>query len=213
VRGFGCLVLLLVVLGVSGYFADQALTAAAERSTAAQVSRALDADTEVEFDGWPVALRMLRGTIPSATMTATDVPLEQEGRLDSLNIELTDVRVDLADLRKAGGRRLPPARRGRFVAELGESSVARILELPDAVSLTLDRGVATINAAGLEVDADVTARDGDIVVSLTGPLEQVLGGAEFPIDLSDEPGGPAVKSVRIDGGVITLRGALEDVDR
>ena len=205
--------LVLLVLGVGGYFADQAITVAAERSTAAQVSRALDADTQVDFNGWPVSVRMLRGTIPSATMTATDVPLEQGGRLDVLNIELTDVRVNLADLRETGGRRLPPARRGRFVAELGESSVARILKLPDAVSLTLDRGVATIKAAGLEVDADVTARDGDIVVSLTGPLKQLLGGAEFPIDLSDEPGGPAVKSVRIDGGVITLRGALEDIDR
>jgi hypothetical protein len=205
--------LALVVLAISGYFADQAITAAAERSTAAQVSRALDADAEVDFHGWPVTVRMLGGTIPTATMTAIDVPLEQGGRLDALDIELTDVRLNLADFRNTEGRRLPPARRGTFVAELGEGSVAAILQLPDGVSLTLDRGVATIKAAGLEVAADVTARDGDIVVSLAGPLEQLVGSAEVPIDLSDEPGSPSVKSVQIRGGVITLRGALEEVRR
>jgi LmeA-like phospholipid-binding len=139
--------------------------------------------------------------------------MERGGRLDRLDIVLTDVRLDVNDLRASGGRRLPPARRGTFEAELGEANIAEMTEMPGGVSVTLDNGVATIGAAGLEVDAKVEARDGDIVVSLAGPLEQALGGAEFPIDLSDAPGAPAVREVEIDNGALLLRGDLEEVRR
>lgn len=146
-------------------------------------------------------------------MAARDVPLEEGGRLDTLDIVLTDVRVNINDLRTTGKNQLPPARKGAFEAELGESSVARLMRLPNAVTVTLDNQTATIGAAGLEVEGDVEARDGDIVVSLAGPLERVLGGAEFPIDLSGQPGAPAVREVRIDNGVLVLRGDLEEVKR
>ena len=212
-RGFGCLVVALVVLGVALFFADQAITVAAERQTAQNVSQALKADTEVDFEGWPVTLQMLGGTISRVTASANDVPLEQGGRLDSLDIVMSDVRINLNDLRNSGGQRLPPAREGTFEAELGEASVAQVMRLPDAVELTLDNGTATIAAGGLEVQAEVEARRGDIVVSLAGPLAALLGGAEFPIDLSEQPGAPAVRSVDIDGGIFSLRGDLEEVDR
>lgn len=212
-RGFGCLVVALTVLGISAFFADQAITTAAERQTAVRVSRALKADAEVDLEGWPVALRMLSGGIPTATVRATDVPLEGGARLDSLDIVLSDVKVNVNDLRNNRGRRLPPARKGTFEAKLGEASVAEMMRLPSAVAVTLENGTATIGAAGLEVEADVEAREGDIVVSLAGPLAQVLGGAEFPIDLSKQPGAPAVRSVGIEGGVLTLSGDLEEVDR
>lgn len=212
-RGLGCLVVALLVLGVGGFFADQAVTAAAERQAAQRVTRALDADAAVDFEGWPVALRMLNGRIPTATVSAIDVPLEQGGRLDRLDIALTDVRVNINDIRNAKGRQLPRARKGTFEAELGEPAVASLMELPDGVTVTLDNGTATVAAAGLEVEANIAARNGDIVVSLAGPLEQVLGGAEFPIDLSDQPGAPAVREVKIDDGVMVVRGDLEEVRR
>ena len=212
-RGFGCLVVALLALAVAGFFADQAVTSAAERATAQRVSRALDADAEVDFEGWPVAVRMLNGRIPTATVSAIDVPLEQGGTLDRLDLQLTDVRVNVSDLQGGTGRRLPPARSGIFEAEMSEPSIARLLQLPEGVTVLLENGTATIGAAGLEVQADVEARDGDIVVSLDGPLENVLGGAEFPIDLSEQPGAPAVRDVDIDNGAISFRGDLEEVDR
>lgn len=58
-RGLGCLVVAVLGLGIALFFVNQAVTSAAERTTAQRVSRALDADTTVDFTGWPVALRML----------------------------------------------------------------------------------------------------------------------------------------------------------
>ena len=212
-RGLGCLVVAVVVLGVALFFGDQVVTNTAERATAREVSRSLDADTTVDFTGWPVTLRMLQGRIPTATVQVQDMPLEQGGRLDVLDIVLRDVRVNVNDITSGGDGRLPAARKGTFAAELGESSVAKAMNLPDAVSLTLDNQTATISAAGLEVKGNVAAKRGDIVVSLAGPLQQILGGAEFPIDLSGEVGAPAVRDVKIDNGVLLLRGDLEEVER
>lgn len=212
-RGLGCLVVAVLVLGIALFFGDQAVTNVAERATAREVSQSLDADTTVDFTGWPVALRMLQGRIPTATVNIKDMPLEQGGRLDTLDIVLRDVRVNISDVTSGGDGRLPPARKGTFEAELGEPSVAEAMNLPDAVTLTLDNQLATLSAAGLKVQAEVAARDGDIIVSLAGPLQRILGGAEFPIDLSDEVGAPAVRDVQIDDGVLLLRGDLEEVER
>ena len=212
-RGFGCLVSALLVLAGALFFADQAITSAAERQTAQSVSRALKADAEVDFEGWPITAQMLGGSIDRVTVASQDVPLEQGGRLDTLDLVLTDVSVKLNDLRSSGGKRLPPARKGTFEAELGEASVAGVMQLPDGVELTLDNGTATVSAGGLEVTAKVAAAGGDIVVSLAGPLARLIGGAEFPIDLSDQPGAPAVEDVEIENGVLTLSGSLEEVRR
>ena len=212
-RGFGCLVTALLVLAGALFFADRAITSAAERQTARSVSRALKADAVVDFEGWPITAQMLSGSIARVTASAQDVPLDQGGRLDTLDLVLTDVSVNLNDLRSSGGKRLPPARTGTFEAELGEASVAGVMQLPDGVALTLDNGTATVSAGGLEVEAKVRARDGDILVSLAGPLARLVGGAEFPIDLSDQPGAPAVEDVVIENGVLTLSGSLEGVER
>lgn len=211
-RSLGCLTVALVVLGAVLFFADQAVTSAAENATAERAAKALDADTEVDFDGWPVAGRMLLGSIPTARISATDVPMEDGGQLEQLDVELTDVEVDVSSLSGGGENRLPPARSGTFSAQLSERSVVGLLGLPAGLAeVTLVDGGITISAAGLEVEGEVEARDGDVVVSLSGPLAQVLGGAEFPIDLSDQPGAPAVEDVDISGGVMTVSGTLEEV--
>lgn len=212
-RNLGCLVVALAVLAVALFFADQAVTSAAERQTAQRVARALDAETEVDFDGWPVAGRMLLGSIPVARISAADVPLDRGGSLQRLDVELADVEVNINSLRGGDDRpRLPPARSGTFSAELSERSVAGLLGLPSGIAdVALGDGTITVSAAGIEVDADVEAVDGDVVVSLTGPIADVLGGASFPIDLSEQPGAPAADAVDISGGVMTVTGTLEDI--
>lgn len=212
-RRLGCLVIVLGVLAVAVFWGDQALTSYAERRTEARVERTLDAETDVDLDGWPVSVRLLMGVIPTARVRATDVPLENGATLDRLDVELTDVEVDLADLR-ANPKRLPPAQEGTFSARLGEASVTAMLGIPTGLAeVQLRPGVVRLGAAGLRVDADVVAEDGDVVVRLQGPLAQLLGGAEFPIDLSREPGSPWVTEVEIRDGVMIVRGTLEDVRR
>jgi hypothetical protein len=212
-RRLGCLIIVLIVFGVLFFIGDQAVTTYAEQRTAANVSEALEADTTVTFNGWPVGARLLLGTIPSAEVVATDVPLDNGATLDRLDVELTNVKVDVADLRRNSDQ-LPPADEGTFVARLSEASVTAMLGLPgNIVEVALRDGVVQLSGAGLQVEADVVAQNGDVVVQLRGPLAQLLGGAEFAIDLSDEPGSPQVEDVEIQDGLMIVSGTLADVDR
>lgn len=208
-RRIGCLLFLILVAG--GLFAaDLLATQYLEQRTARETSRTLDADTVVDLEGWPVGVRALMGTIPQATVVAEDVPLDNGASLDRLDVVLRDVDVDVNRL--GDPDRLPAARSGEFEAVLGEEGVVAMLGLPSGVAdVTLEQGVVRVRAAGLEVEADVEARDGNVIVSLAGPLEQLLGGAEYPIDLSQEPGSPYVEEVEIRDGRLFVRGVLDDV--
>ena len=213
-RRLGCLVILLGVLGVGLFVGDQVFTSYAERQTQARLERTLEADeTEVDLDGWPVSLRILLGSIPTARVRATGVPLDNGATLDRLDVELTDVEVNVADLR-ANADRLPPAEEGTFTARLSESSVAGMMGIPTGLAeVQLRDGVVRLSAAGIRLDAEVVAEGGDAIVRMRGPLAQLLGGAELPIDLSKEPGAPSVSEVQIRNGVMIVRGTLEDVRR
>ena len=212
-RGFGCLLFAVVVLAGVLFIGDMVLTNTAEERTATRISETLEADAEVDLQGWPVGLRMLLGSIPSATLNATDVPLDNGAVLDRLDVELTDVKITFDDLTTQSDR-LPAAETGTFEAELDEASVAAMMGIPPALAqVTLQDGQVEVGAGGLGIQADVGARNGDVVVSLAGPLSALLGGSEFPIDLSGEPGQPYVEDVEIAGGVMVVRGRLEEVSR
>ena len=212
-RRLGCL-LFLVILAGGLFLGDLAITRAAEQRTAQRVTRALRADSTVDFEGWPVTVRALMGTIPTATVDAIDVPLDNGATISSLNVVLSDVDVNVNDLRGGGERprNFPSARSGTFEAELSEESVVGMLRIPKGlVEVSLQDGAIVMSAAALEVEAEARARDGDVVVSVAGPLARLIGNAEFPIDLSEQPGAPAVEEVDIRDGVMRLSGTLEEV--
>ena len=210
-RKLGCLFTFLLIAAAVLIAGDQLVTATAESRTAARTGSALDAEVDVDLEGWPVTLHMLNGSIPQATLAATDVPLDNGASLDRLDVVLTDVEVNVSDL-TGDAENLPDAGTATFEAELDESSVAAMLGIPGGIAeVTLESDTVTISAAGIAVAADVEARDGDIIVSLAGPLAQLLGGAEFPIDLSNTPGAPAVEDVEIRNGVMHVSGSLEDL--
>lgn len=212
-RRLGCLLAVLIGFGVLFFIVDQAVTTYAEQRTAVDVSDALGTDATVEFSGWPVGLRLLLGNIPTAQVAASDVPLENGATLDRLDVTLTNVDVDVSDL-QVDNDQLPAADDGTFRAELGEESVTGMLGIPgDLVEVQLEEGVVTLRATGLQVEADVVAEDGDVVVRLRGPLAQLLGGGEIPIDLSEEPGSPEVEKVEIRDGVMIISGRLAEVRR
>lgn len=212
-RRLGCFTVTLLLVALGLFVADLAVTRFAEQRIADDVSQTLDADTEVALERWPVSVRLLNGTIPTARATATDVPLDNGATLDRLDVELTNVEINVSDLRRRTNR-LPPAEEGTFSATLGEDALAAVLGIPaGVVNVMLQDGVVRLEAAGVNVEADVGARDGQVIVSLRGALGQVLGAQELPIDLSDEPGAPAVQEITIDDGVMVVRGTLEEVQR
>ena len=212
-RGFGCLFVAVAVLAVVLFVGDQVATSTAERRTSANITSTLDAPAEVELHGWPVGLRMLLGSIPSATLVATDVPLDNGATLDRLDVELTNVAITIDDL-NAQEERLPKADQGTFTAQLDEASVGAMMGIPEGLAeITLEDGLVELGAGGIAIQADVEASEGNVVVSLAGPLAAILGGSEFAIDLSEEPGEPFVQDVEIDAGVMTVSGRLDEVNR
>lgn len=212
-RRLGCLLFLVILVG-GLFLGDLAVTRAAEQRTAQRVTRTLGADSTVDFQGWPVTVRALMGTIPRATLVASEVPLNNGATLRRLDVNLREVDVDVNDLRGGGERssQFPSARSGEFEAELSERSVVAMLGIPSGiVDVTLRDGVIVMAAAGVEVEADAVAQEGDVVVSLAGPLAELLGAAEFPIDLSEQPGAPYVEDVQIRNGRMIVSGRLEEV--
>ena len=209
----GCLTTLILV-AVLAVGADYAATRYVEGRIAGELATEMEADSvTVDLAGWPVAIRLLAGGVPSGEMHATGVPVEGGATLDTLDVVLTDVDVNLADLREEAGR-LPRADTGTFEATISEASVVELLGLPAGlVEVRLRGGNLRFTAAGLRLDAEVVAGRGDVVVRLKGPLADLLGGAEFPIDISSAPGKPFVTDVDIARGIMTVSGNLEDVRR
>ena len=213
-RGLGCLTVSVLVLGGIAVGADLAVTNYAERRLADNLVTTLDAEeVTVDLQGWPVAARMLFGSIPQVAMTSTEVELDNGATLDQLDVTLTDVEVKVSDLRN-NSERLPPADEGTFEAQLGEEAILAMLGVPTGVvDAKLQDGIVRLSAAGVRLDAEVVASKGDVVIQLQGPLAQLLGGVELPIDLSNEPGAPYVEDVEISDGVMSVSGRLEEVQR
>jgi hypothetical protein len=83
----------LAVLVVAG---DLALTSYIEREAATRVSGQIGVPATVTLDGWPVTARLLAGiAVPTAVVSATDVPLQGGGplQLSRVDVTLTDVRL------------------------------------------------------------------------------------------------------------------------
>lgn len=210
-RRLGCFVLLVLVIAAGLYGADQWGTSYAERRTAQRLASEFEAAAEVEFRGWPVTARMIAGSIPSADITLRGLELDNGAVLDELDVALIDVEVSLATLIDQP-ENLPPAREGTFTARLSDDAVAALLGVPGGlVAVELTDGVVRMSAAGLEVDAEVTASDGDVAFALQGPIAQLLGAGAYTIDLSSEPGSPAVEEVQIGDGVLVVAGTLTEV--
>lgn len=202
-------VALLVVVGL---VTDRTVAAVAEQRIAEQVSTTLDAPVAVELPGTVVGLRLLTGHIPRLEIHAQDVPLQDDAHLDRLDVTLTNVRVTLSQLR-GDSARLPPAGQARFRAEVGAEAVTRLLALPGLVNVDFADGRLQLSLGDFSIDAEVGADDGDLLIQPQSSLAEALGLDRFTVDLSDQPGSPAVDDAEVTGESLILRGRLEAVVR
>lgn len=205
-------VLLLLVAAV--LVADVVVTGVAEDRVAARAEEEFGAPAEAELEGWPVALRVLAGQgLARVDVHAVDVPADG-GTLDRVDVTLTDVAVDLGDVRD-GIEGLPPAASARFEAEIGQESLQQMMGVPAELAvLTLDGDGARLDVAGLaQIAADVSARDGLVVVEPRSPAAAFLGLGSIPLDLSGRPGSPYVEEVETGAGALILRGRLQALEQ
>jgi hypothetical protein len=203
----------LVLLAALLAGADLAATWVAEQRAAEQVSSVLEAPADVDLRGWPVSYHLVvNGRVPRAHITATDVPLAEGATAERVVIDLEGVAVRWRDL-TGEVERLPNADEGWFETELEAPSVQAMLGLPEqVVGVGFEGGVAVLSLVDLvEVEADITARDGLLVLVPRAEVAELLGVGEVPIDLSGQPGSPQVHEATVDGDRLVLRGMLADL--
>lgn len=198
-------VVLTVVVALLGAAAANAwLAGRIEHRVAAEMERELGAPVDVRLEGFPVGFRSLDGRLPGAELHGRDVPLPDT------SAALSEVRLSLTELRVDRDRGRVEAASAHVAATLDESSVEDLLgalvRLP-LVGIELQPGALRLNVAGFAV-ADATARadDGDVVVGLAAPLDQLIPGE---LRLDELPLGLHVDSVRLDTGEMEVRGRIE----
>jgi hypothetical protein len=203
------LVVLVVVIGAL-LVADLVVTNIAEERASEQVSEELEAPTEVTFHGWPVALRMLTGTIQRAEVSATDVPLEQGGTLDTLDVTLYDIEVGLGDLTDPP-ETLPPAREGVFEATISGDITWALTSVPRMLAtLRIERDAVRLQTLITELSADLRVRGNRLIFEPNVPLGVLFRG-EVALDMSEQPGRPQLEEADIEADTLVLRGTLQEL--
>jgi hypothetical protein len=207
------LLITLILLAGLLLVADLGVTLVAEQRAATQVSEVLDAPAEVNLRPWPVSWHLLSGRVPRADIAAADVPLGGGAQLDTLDVTLEGVRIRWRDLTEPADR-LPPADDGRFTAQLDEAAVQELLGLPEQiVGVSLAEPHLLISLADLvEVEADVEADDGQLVIVPRADVADLFGAARIPVDLSQQPGRPAVTDAEVRDGFLVVHGMLREVN-
>jgi len=204
------IVALFVALAVLVVAGDLALTSYIEREAAARVSSRIGVPATVSLDGWPVTARLLAGSgVPTAVVSAADVPLAGGGplQLSRVDVTLTDVRLPEA-LR--GNPGVLTAGSGRFTATIDQQAVQALAtqasELGQVQVLT-DR--LQLAVGGFTADLLVGARDGALVLTLANAPLPGLDGREFVVPLAGLPAGATLEQATVAGGVIQLAGPVD----
>lgn len=204
-RGLVAAIAVVLVLAVA---ADAVATWAFERSAAEQAAETLDAPVEVDLQGWPVSVRAAAGSVPRATLTATDVPLTEAGaRMTRVQATLTDVDPRGAEDALRVGE-LPPATGGSWTAELAETDLRAAL--PDLGELRFTDTGLRVTLGGVELEATVTAEDGRLVVAPQAPL---LDWARLELGFAELPGEPTVEAVGVTPEALRIEGRLHPPPR
>jgi len=212
VRGLTRLVFGLLLLGAVGVVADGFLTRALERRAATRVTQELGAPSSVDLRGWPVTGRLLFGSVPTAEVSASAVPIPgRSARLTRLDLTLADVRIDRTELFNPDVMPFD-ATTGRFAAGLDGPALLALSGPPPGLQAieVVEQGVRLVVAGGLSATVTPSARDGDLVLRADAP---VLGDLEVVVPVPVLPGGTRIDSVRVDDGLVLLEGFVPDVSQ
>lgn len=203
----------VVIAGALLLVVDRVVVRMAESRAEERVSDLIDAEADIELHGTLTGLRLLVGQPVRAEMSARDVPLDGvPANLDRLDVTLTGVRLDVNDLRDPP-EDLPPADSGRFEARLDDEATFALAQVPRVVAdLRISDGAVRLRVLGAEAAGDVHVRDGEIVIVPRTPLGALLA-TDMPLDISGQPGDPRVEEAEIDGGVLIVRGVLQDIEQ
>jgi hypothetical protein len=203
-------VLVLVLLGVAVVAADGVLRRGAERVVAERIdARSRAASTEVRIPGTLAGIRMLDGRVGRIEVAVREVPVDDAPvAIDRIDLELTGVRIHLADLQ--GGGELPAMEVARFEARIDAATVRELLVDPlDVAGLELVDGGVALRVGPAVVQSAVRPAGGRVELVPDVPLLGSVGA--LTVDLSDQFGSPYVDEVRTDAAAMVVRGYLAGV--
>ena len=199
------LLVALVLIVVLGVVADVGARAYAERRVREEMSRSLDLSEEpdVSLGGFPFLLHLLRGTLPSVDVVASDVPAGRL-RFDIVRMNLHDVSFSFADLLSRSGTVRADRADGTATVTPGDV-MAALRDSGIPLSVEFSDGVIRITAAQLpgEVEASVKLEGQRLLFSPSRPALPL----EFALDLPRFVPGMVYTDARIEGsvGVLTFR--------
>ncbi len=206
------IVVVLLLIGAVLLIGDRVVTSMAGERAAERVSEELDAPTEVTLHGWPVALRLLVGTIERAEVTATDVPLEEGGTLDRLDVTLHDIDLGIGDLQNPPDG-LPPSRDGSFTASISGDITWALTSVPSMLaSLAITDDTVQLQTPVAVLSADLVVHSDRLLFEPNVPLGVVFRG-DVELDISDQPGRPVLETADIEDGTLVLAGRFEELDQ
>lgn len=202
---------LLVLFGLLAV-ADLFLTGALERRAATRVTQELGAPSSVDLRGWPVTARLLFSSVPTAVVSAAEVPIPgQSVRLTRLDLTVDDVRINRDELFNPDVMPFD-ATTGRFSAGLSGPALLELSGRPTGLAgiEVVEQGVRLVAVGGFSAVVQPSARDGDLVLRADVP---VLGALEVVVPVPVLPGGTRIESVRVEGGLVLLEGFVPDVSQ
>ena len=160
------LIVSLVILLVTAAVADVVARGIAERRIADRVQRSLELqdEPEAQIGGWPFLLNALDGTIPELDIVSSN--LSRRGiTLNQVTLHLVDLRFDVSELLREGGRVRIGG--GDGAATISDDELTDLLQRQGApVAVRFVGGRTVVMAEGLgEATGTVSLEQGDLVVS------------------------------------------------
>lgn len=205
-RGVRALVVLVVILAAVLAVllaANAAFALLVERRAEESLEARLGSAADVDLSGFPVAPRVLTGSLPEADIAVENV------RLPGTGLSFGRLDVSLADVRYEGEREGPldppiEAREARFRSRLTEGEVSGLAgSLPGVNGVRLsDGGLRLLLAGRAAIDAELAAEGGGLVLRPDTPILN----PELPLTPKGLPGGVSVDEVRVGAEGVTIEG-------
>lgn len=176
------------------------------RRARAALREHLGTDVSIGLGGWPRTPRLLLRGGTDATLSATDVPLQDGVNLTALAVSLHGVRFERG---RGAPDRLCTAG-GRFQARLDTEAVRALTPLPGIRDITLEDGrVRYLLPGGVRVTGRLTVDpDGDLTFAPEGGPLDSLRLVRIAAPIGRLPMGASIDAVGTEAGAVVVEGEI-----
>jgi len=187
---------------------DFGFTLFAEVRASSEIRKYIGPNVSVDIHGWPTSFHLLRGKIPSVTMTATDIPFgDCKAHISRLVVDAHDLEIEDRSERQfsASSVNFRASMEGQELSNMAESFVIKELRLvEDEIHIVVGAFIARVSFG-----ATIEARNNQLVLRATKTPVGILEGREYTMPSSYFPDGVNIENVKIDNNVMHMAGSFE----